>query len=262
MRALKDLAEEATKAGRPLPKALRRVVADVLRSTTPLDQRHLAAGDHQRRQQDMLPLPLSVTAHLMVEEARRRPDLPLSSVAMQACAMGAQKVHPKPVCPNSYAPAYDHPCCPSQETFWRQWVALAKWIVASGSSAVQVMEVLEARLGQERPLKADNFRFLRGLHTDQWRRALAANALATGCDRLPQLANLSRQVEKTGWCEWHWSAENLLLNPLNSMHVLGCSGTPVPMTCFFHCCQQALPMCSLQQWVGSLNSYAPAYDFP
>ena len=80
-----------------LPRPCEWVLADVLKHTAPLDIRHLAAGEHQRRQQDLRVLPLSITARLLLDLIQQHPGEQLSVLAYKAATMGAQKEYPSQV---------------------------------------------------------------------------------------------------------------------------------------------------------------------
>ena len=107
-----------------------------------------------------------------------------------------------------------------QKDFWKAYRPWALWVQASGLGAIRVMEALEDKLGAAHPLTVDNFRMVRGLLMDDWRRQLTADAQAKGVNRLPLLQRLAGEVEKAGWVEWHWSAENPLIHAQN--RVLPC----------------------------------------
>ena len=110
---------------------------------------------------------------------------------------------------------------PSQKEFWKAYAVWARWVVASGNAAVQLLQNLEQHLKPGQSLKVDNFRFMRGLMVDAWRVQVTGDALSSGVVLLNHLKQVVAKVEKAGWVEWQWSSENSYLHRANGMFPVG-----------------------------------------
>ena len=110
MKAAKDLCQEWTEQGAPVPDWCLRCTGLALSHTTPAKWRRLCAGEHQLRQQDVEMMPLSRTGKCLLDLIAEEPEMDLQEATYLSSIMGAQpqerdKVHhPLPLRPRVAPP--------------------------------------------------------------------------------------------------------------------------------------------------------------